>query len=172
MTDIAAGAAASAAAAPEAAVADEASNWNKVIIVAGGSIPDKLGGAKVIVVEQRSAAKFDEKTGEKVSGGEVRASGYPKGADLYYRTEDTASFPDDAEVITLGDNAVAKGVGGFAARGLRVGPGHPAYAAANLAHQRGAKEIQIVGLKAADQELLQPWFDSPKMPQGVAVTFS
>lgn len=172
MSDIATGAAASAATAPEAIAVDTSSGWNRVVIVAGGSIPDKIGNARVIVVEQRSAAKFDEKTGEKLSGGEVRASGYPKDADLYYRTDDTAQFPDGAEIVTLGDTVASKGVGGFSTRGLRVGPGHAAYAAANLAFQRGAKEIQISGLKSADQDLLQPWFDSPKMPQGVAVTFA
>ena len=68
-------------------------------------------------------------------------------------------------------DAKPKGVGGFQVRGLAVGNGLPAYPAANLAWQRGAKDIVIAGLTKADQEALAPFF-TLKMPAGVKIAFA
>lgn len=150
-----------------------AGKWDKVVIVAGGGrTPANAGSRKVIVAEHRGPAEMDAE-GNLKAPGELKTKGYATGADIYYRTDDSVEFQaGDAPVITLGQNIRPSGSGGFSPRGLRTGPGHPAYAAANLAHQRGAKDIEIVGLSKADQESLQVWFDSPKMPQGVKVHFS
>lgn len=146
--------------------------WDRVIIVAGGGrAPANVGARKVIVTEHRAPSSVDD--GGQAVAGELKTKGYASGADAYYRTDESVEFSaGEAPVFTLAQNIRPSGVGGFSSRGLRTGPGHPAYAAANLAHQQGAKDIEIVGLSKADQETLQIWFDSPKMPQGVKVHFS
>lgn len=138
-------------------------SWDRVLVNAGAkSIP--ADGRRVIVAEAMVEA---DKSGVRAS----KTSGYPKDADLYLRVNPELDFGVDAEVITLGVEARAKGVGGFAVRGLAVGNGHPAYPAANLAWQRGAKDIVIAGLTKADQEALAPFF-TLKMPAGVKIAFA
>lgn len=161
-----------AAPAPELEAAP--TNWNRVLIVAKGNVPSNVGRRKVIVVESRGAPIMD---GDQVKEiGSLKASGYPKDADLYYRVDDSVTFDaGDAPVFTLGQNLVPKGVGGLTQRGstgVMTGPGDPAYAGVNLAYHRGATDIEISGLTKADQERLQPWFDSHKFPAGLTVTFS
>lgn len=150
----------------------EGGKWNKVVVVAGGRIPANVGRRRVIVAESRGSATTDEKTGV-VTAGELKTSGYPKDADLYYRSDSSVEFPEGASIYTLSDNVRASGFGGFSSRGsVRLGNTHPAYAAANLAYHRGAKEIEIVGLKEDEKEAMRPWIESPKMPDGVKITLA
>lgn len=151
----------------------EEGGWRRTLIVAGGgSIPGNVGRRKVIVTEHRGDAAYDD-AGVKTADGELKTGRYAKGADLYYRTDASVEFPEDGAVHTLGDTVRVKGVGGFADRGgVRTGPGHPAYAAANLAYQQGARDIEIAGVSKADQETLSTWFASAKMPADVKITFA
>lgn len=172
MTDLpAAGAPASAVLAENPAPEVKAGDWSNTVIIANGRGPADTGRRRVIVTEHRGAPKFNAK-GDVTAPGELKITGYPKDADIFYRTDASVQFPEDGAVFTLGDNLVNKGVGGFSARGVRVGPGDPAYAGVNLAIQRGAKKIEVFGLTKEEQARLQPWFDSPKMPEGVEVTFA
>lgn len=104
-------------------------------------------------------------------------SGYPSGADLYYRTEEAVKFPAKAKIVTLGIDALQDGFWGFTPKwgDVCVGPAHPAFAAANLAYQMGATEIEIVGLVDAEKERLKPYFDdlptNAVAPAQVAVSF-
>ena len=143
--------------------AAKALSWDSVLINAGAkTIP--APGRRIIVAEAMSEA---DKDGVRAS----KTTGYPKDADLYLRANPALDFNTDAPVLTLGEDVRVSGSGGFSLRGLRIGPGLPAYAAANLAWQRGAKDIAIAGLSKADQDVLAPWFAS-KMPDGVKITFA
>lgn len=146
--------------------------WSRVLIVAAGTIKSP-GNRNVIVAEYRAPPKIEGPEDNQVATqGELKTSGYPKDADAYYRTDDAVTFPEGAPVYTLGANIRPAGVGGFARRGLSTGPGLSAYAAANLAWQLGAKDIEISGLTKAEQAQMQPWLDSHKMPDDVKIHFS
>lgn len=143
-----------------------------VIVMAGTDVP----GADIkIVVEARRYSGG----GEEPITVEVKKSHYPKGADIYFRYDPEVSFPADApEVLTMGVDVRQGGLTGFTRQPghLNVGPAHPAFAAANLAYQRGATSIEIIGLTDAEKEKLQPYFDGlashPAEPAQVAVTLA
>ncbi len=123
----------------------------KALVIVGSHQFDKNDKRMVIVVEQRT-----------VKDGEVtlKTDKYPTGADIYFRTVEDVQFPADAkEVLTLGENVFQLHFWGFCpnAPDICVGPASPAYAAANVAAQRGATEIEIVGLSAAEKERLEPF---------------
>lgn len=146
----------------------------KAVVVAGGTnLPD---APIQIVVEGR---KFTVDDDGKITGAETKKSHYPTGAQTYLRYDPEVTFPKDAaEVLTMGVDVFQHNFAGFTRqRGhLNVGPAHPAYAAANLAYQRGATDIEIVGLSDHEKERLQPYFDrlatDPAEPAQVTVTFS
>lgn len=147
-----------AAAEPEAPAVDEGKHWAKTLIVVGkGPIPAGNKRA-VIVVEARS---YDEDLKPT-----LMTSGYPDGADLYYRTDPEVKFPAKANILTLGQNVKQATFWGFCPQmsHLNVGPASPAYGAANRAWQEGAKEIEITGLSTREKEQLKPWFD--KLAEG------
>lgn len=90
----------------------------------------------------------------------VKPDGYPAGADLYYGTDPTVIFPKDAkEVIILGYDVAQLNFWGFSPDPayVCVGPASPAYGAANIAAQRGATQIEIIGLSDAEKERLKPF---------------
>lgn len=163
-------------------LATEADDKKRWLIVAGpGSISGDRG-AGVIVVESHEDPKVDDdgqpvmvrdaETGELVQdSSHLVTSGYAKGADLYIRQSPDVEFPADAHVLTIGDELDQVGFSGFASKPgyVRVGPASAAYAAANLAWQRGATDIKIVGLSGAQKEQLQPYIDGlPNHPNGPA----
>jgi hypothetical protein len=150
--------------------ADGAKRW---VIVAGGTIPSGLSkSVAVIVCEHWDDPVLAEK-GEALLADEnvdsvLKVSGYPTKGDLYFRTDPSVEFnPANpaAPILTLGDNVMQTGTWGFDKRtgGVHVGPAHPAFAAANIAVQRGATEIEIVGLTKRQASLLAPFFD--KLPE-------
>lgn len=150
-------------AAVETTTETKAKSWAAVLVNAGAkAIP--AAGRPVIVVETLHEA---DKAGVRAS----KTTGYPKDGDVYLRANPDLDFGVAAETLTLGVDVRTKGAGGFAVRGLSNGPGIPAYAAANLAWQRGAKDITIAGLSKADQDALAPWF-TIKMPAGVKISFA
>lgn len=127
-------------------------NVKRAVVVAGGSTLPKAD--LVIVVEARTV-----EAGEVV----VKKDGYPKGADIYLRYEASTKFPaGKAEVFTMGLDLQQLNFGGFTRQEgyVNVGPAHPAFAAANLAYQRGATDIEIVGLSDAEKARLQPYLDA------------
>jgi hypothetical protein len=81
--------------------------------------------------------------------------------DLYYRTDETVEFPAKATVVTLGVDVIQGLIWGFSPdpRWAHVGPGSPAYAAANIAYTRGARKIEISGLSDFYKGRLQPFID-------------
>lgn len=176
--------------APEVIAADlqtaEPAKKMKAVVIAGGSTIPK---ADLVVVVQTQTFKpgKDAKPATETEAAEpgepavvtIKKSHYPSGGHVYLRFEDDVQFPADApEVLTLGKNVEQLYMRGFtrAIGYLNVGPAHPAFAAANLAYQRGATEIEIVGLGDAEKEKLQPWFDelpkTPAEPALVAVSFT
>lgn len=165
---------------------DSGKKWDKTLIIAGGG---RLGANEkraVIVTEARIYTLYDTldeaaKDGIHATDGstmavkkvELKLDGYATKADLYYRTDPDVQFGGDAPVLTLGVNVEQGLFWGFSPepRWVHVGPAHPAYAAANLAWQRGAKEIEIVGLSDFEKSKLQPYFDAlpeggPRQPAG------
>lgn len=168
---------------PEAAPkTEDGKKWDKVLVVAGGSIPS---GEKrpVIVCETR-----DDKGGH-------HDHEYPKGGDLYLKIHGPAATdskgneiegkfdepdfgPNEAAALVVGRNIEQGLLWGFSGiQGVvHVGPGHPAYAAANLAYLQGAKEIEIVGLSPYWKAKLQPWFNAlptdKRAPADVKITLS
>lgn len=152
------------------------------VVVAGGNQVPKAD--IVIVVEAATLKKeFAEGDEEKVTPiaceRHVKRQGYPTGADVYLRYDPEVKFPADAaEVLTMGENVEQLYMSGFTRvpGHINVGPAHPAYAGANLAFQRGANHIQIVGLTDAEKEQLQPFFDDlsshPAEPAQVTVSFA
>lgn len=149
------------AAQPAATV--EGKDWSKgaLIIVGNHSIPS---GEKrpVIIVEEWSDVKLDD-DGEMLADGApvLKVDKYPTKGDLYFRTDLAVVFPDGAEVLTLGDNVQQLALWGFSPdiRHVCVGPGCPAFAAANAAYSRGARDIEIVGLSADQQARAKLYFD-------------
>lgn len=164
-------------AAPEVVEAAEAApvaapKKRAVVVVAGMTVPD---ADLKIVTEARSYSGGDDTP----LAIKVKQSGYPTGADTYLRYDPEVAFPRSApEVLTMGVDLAQGGFAGFARQDgvVNVGPAHPAYAAANLAFQRGATEIEIVGLTDAEKEKLRPYFDGlathAAEPAQVAVSFS
>lgn len=134
-------------------------DWKKVLIVAGGNIPS---GEKrvVIVVEHASEPTFHE-DGSLDKGRETKLQGYPTKADLYVRITPEVEFSGDAPVVTVGVDVDQVGVWGLTPdpRHIHVGPGSPTYVAINLAFQRGAQEVEVIGLSKRDTERLKPFVD-------------
>lgn len=129
----------------------------KAVIVAGGSVVPKADIS--IVVEARTYGKPDADGAISIS---VKLDKYPSGADTYLRYDPAVTFPTDApEILTMGENIQQNNFWGFTMQPghLNVGPAHPAYAGANLAAQRGAIDIEIIGLTDAEKEKLRPFFD-------------
>lgn len=141
----------------------EGKDWAKgaLIIVGNHKIPANET-RPVIIVEEWSDAKLDDVGGLLPNGAPVvKADGYPAKGDLYFRTDESVVFPADAEVLTLGDNVQQLLTWGFSPdiRHVCVGPGCPAFAAANAAYTRGAHDIEITGLSAAQLARAKPFFD-------------
>jgi hypothetical protein len=142
----------------------------KALVIVGNHQFERAGKRFVVVTEQRTVEKDGTVT--------VKTDGYPAGADLYYRTDDSVTFPKDAKVVTLGVDVMQGHFAGFAQNEnyVNVGPASPAFAAANLAAQNGAKKIEIIGLTDAEKERLQPYFDTlskdPVNPSDAAVTLT
>jgi hypothetical protein len=159
-------------AAPRDEVADvveaERKKWRKTLVVCGGRIPTDES-RKVIVVESRTLPKTQidgtlalDAGGKPVEPGGYKKTGYPTKGDLYYRTEPDVEFPEGSQVLTLGVDVIQGTFWGFCPDMpvVNVGPCHPAYAAANLAFQRGAEEIEIIGLQADEKAKLLPYFNA------------
>lgn len=162
------------------AVASEPEGRKTAVIVAGGSEVPK---ADIVIVVEHASLTFRDEPAEaggdpvRVSDRKLKKQGYPAGAQTYLRYDPEVAFPKDAaEVMTMGVDVQQHNFAGFTKQLglLNVGPAHPAYAAANLAYQRGATHIRIVGLSAYEKERLQPYFDGlatdPAGPAQVAVT--
>lgn len=143
----------------------------KAVIIVGSAVLPKTGKQLVIVAEAR--------TPDSDGVPQWKRDGYPEGADVYFRTETGTVFPASApEVITLGIDIQQFSFQGFtrALGYVCVGPAHPAYAAANIAYQRGATDIKIVGLSDSEKEHLKKFFDvlptDPVAPAQVKVSFA
>lgn len=133
-------------------------DWAKVIILAGGgkSLPTK-NGAKVIVAETRTQPGED---GTGAGQYDAEAS-YPKNADAYVghfgfdaENKPNGLFADiDGPKFIIGDNVKQFGIGGVSRQPgfLSVGNGSSIVAAANLALQKGAKEVTVVGMTDHDK---------------------
>lgn len=166
---------------PASEAAPPRDGGKKAIIIVGNHKWEKPvpRGTIVIVTEGRT---YERNAKDEIVGAKVKTDGYPTEADLYFRTEPGVSFPHSVEatrIITLGDNVLQGNFWGFTPNPqfVHVGPAHPAYAAANLAWQRGADKITIVGLEKHEQERLQPYFDGLATDiiapaPGVTVTFA
>lgn len=143
------------AAAVDTPEASERKRWKKALIIVGNHRIPADNKRPVIIVESRT---FKIEDGN-VTGTELKTSGYPAGGDLYFRTTEEVEFPKDAKVLTLGDNVQQGLLWGFSPdpRWVNVGPAYPAYAAANIAWQRGAEEIEIIGLSDHEKERLAPF---------------
>lgn len=157
--------------------AAERKRWKKAVVIVGShKVPaDKPS----IVVEQRTA------TVEKVEGQDDKVTlhekkdGYPANADIYLGYVDGAEFPKGAkQILRVGENIRQGGLWGFNGdpRLVNVGPASLAYAGANLAWQRGAEEIEIIGLSDAEKERLAPYIaklpTDPTGPAQVKITLS
>ena len=150
---------------------DEA-GWSRAVVVASGRVPQGIGRRKVIVVETQTQAAVRNEDGSEKEPARYKVEGYPSDADLYYGVTGEAKFPADKPAFILGQNVRPSGNGGFSPKGVRVANGHPAYAAANLAYQQGARDIVIAGVSKADQEKLEPWFASSKIPEDAKISFA
>lgn len=147
----------------------EEADWAKVVIVSDA--PERLPAhkdAKVIIAERRTqpdeqglgAGGFDE-TAEYSGNGDAYV-GY---ARVNEPGEAEAIFPKaKAPVFLMGQNVKQFGLGGLSRQAgyLSVGPAHPVYVAVNLAHQKGAKEVEITGLTDHDKAVLSPWLEKIK----------
>lgn len=145
-----------------AAELEEAPQLHKtkaVVIVGNHRFPSDRSDTLVIVTEERKITMSDD--GEAVKDVQLKTSGYPSGADLYYRTDAAVEFPHNAQVLTLGVDVQQGMLWGFSpdVAWVHVGPASPAYAAANLAWQRGATEIEIIGLDDREKAQLQAFID-------------
>ncbi|AKU43437.1 hypothetical protein CPT_Sansa33 [Caulobacter phage Sansa] len=137
----------------ETLVDDEAvkNEWAKALVLAGGGerMPNR-DGRKVIVVQ--------------VTGVDADKATYPKSGDAYLGYaggEEPFSSEITAPVFLLGGNVRQKGFRGLSKISgyLCVGPSHPAFAAVNLAWQKGARDVKVVGLTDAEAAHLRPWFE-------------
>lgn len=156
---------------PAVAVTPEEGAPTKAIVIVGSGVLPKGGKQLVIVSEAR--------TPDADGAPQWKKDGYPEGADIYFRTDVATNFPTSApEVITLGVDIQQFSFQGFtrALGYVCVGPAHPAYAAANIAYQRGATDIKIVGLSDSEKEHLKKFFDvlptDPVAPAQVKVSFA
>lgn len=152
------------------ALATDADDKKKWLIVCGKTPITGDRGAGVIVVESHEYPEVDD-DGNHVKDAPRTLTGYAKGADLYVRQSDDVEFPADAQVVTIGETVQQGGFGGFAKKvgEVHVGPASAAFAAANLAWQRGATDIKIIGLDDRQKAHLQPFIDDlPTHPHGAA----
>lgn len=145
----------------------EGKDWSKGALIIVGKHPiAKDEKRPIIVVEEWSDPTIDE-SGHTPAGeeGRVKADDYPTRGDLYVRTTEDVTFPDKAPVVMIGgtgpNDVQQLAPWGFSPdpRWVCVGPGHPWFAAANIAWQRGARDIEIVGLTDLQKERLQPFID-------------
>lgn len=143
------------------------SGLRAAVVVGAGVLPNDYD--LVIVAEGRVYAE---------DGSSVAvAGGYAKGADLYLAISEGVSFPAKSKALRVGHDVKQHELWGFTlvTGFVNVGPAHPAYAAANLAYQRGFTAIDIHGLTAGEKERLAPWFDALAThavePAQVAVSF-
>lgn len=163
-------------AAPAAAATDDDNPWAKhgALIVAGapGKMPTK-GSRKVIVAENRLQVPEKDVPADFTSQDDKAT--YPKGGDVYYGyarvvdpnapdAEANRIFGDsaaEAEVVLMGDTVRQFSHEGLSRKpgSLSVGPGHPVYGAVNIAWQRGARDVKVVGLRDDEIKALRPWFD-------------
>lgn len=148
------------AAVPVALPDVEGDGKKRWLIVAGGAIP---AGEKrpVIVVETREASTKEMNNGvEQTVPGPIKLNGYPTKAALYLRITPEVEFPADAPVITIGQEVTQGGFFGFTPQVgyVNVGP-HPAWAGANLAWQKGATDIEIIGLTDEQKAKVQHFVD-------------
>lgn len=157
-------------------LAPEPSDRRTAAIIAGGTAVPK---ADIIIVVERATFKRPEGSEpDAVAKRVATKQGYPAGAQTYLRYDPEVNFPADAEVLTMGVDVQQGSLYGFTRRigELNVGPASPVYAAANLAYQRGATHIEIVGASDAEKERLQHYFDRlsdyPVDPAQVTVSFS
>lgn len=158
--------------APSAAVSPPVEGYKKAVVVAGGSsIPD--ADLKVVVESRKYSGGVDDVP----LTSEPKKSHYPAGADLYIRYDTEVQFPKDApEILTVGVDVQQHNFWGFTRQlgSVNVGPAHAAYVGANLAYQRGATHIDIVGLTDGEKERLKPFFDrlptDPVEPAQVVVS--
>lgn len=138
---------------PVAESAVEVPTTKKALIIVGNHKFDRNDKRMVIVVE---AAVYD-----KEGHATPKLDGYPGGANMYYRVTPDVVFPESegAEYITLGIDIEQFLFWGFSPdpRYLSVGPASPAFGAANIAAQRGATEIEIVGLTENEKDRLAPY---------------
>lgn len=145
----------------------EANEWEKVVIVTNA--PERLPAhkeAKVIIAERRTQP--DEKG---LGAGQHDAEAvYSKNADAYVGHAqfdkdggEINVFPDASgkPVFLIGGNVRQFGLGGVSRQPgfLSVGPGSSIVAAANLALQKGAKEVRITGMTDHDKAIVGPWLD-------------
>lgn len=158
---------------PSAVTPEPEAKKTAVVVVSGMTIPE--ADIRIVVESRKYSGSSD---GQPLTS-EVKKSHYPKGADLYVRYDPEVTFPADAaEVLTIGDNVLQHNFWGFTRQvgSVNVGPAHAAFAAANLAYQRGATHIEIIGLDSAEKERLQPFFDrlstDPVEPAKVAVSLT
>lgn len=148
-------------------------DWSKTTIVVGAApIPNTNGGA-VIVCEGRNfiigeSGEVVGKTEENPSPITLIKEGYAEGGDLYFRTDPDVQFPASAagKIVTLGRDVTQGGFWGFSPQPstINVGPAFPAYGAANIAWQKGATEISIVGLSDWEKSRLMPFINA--LPEG------
>lgn len=145
----------------EAASPDE--GWEKAVIVARGRIPADASGPVIVV---QTSERQEVKASHRHTGlGAIKDSTYPKSAALYFAIGDEAQFGDRSPVARAGvrgrGNVAVFGYNKFSLRPgtVNVGPASPVYAAANYAYNKGARSIEIVGLKPDEITALRPWFD-------------
>lgn len=158
-------------------LAPEPTGHLKAVVVAG---PGDVPKADIVVVVETGKFQREPDAGEDAPLVRVaKKSNYHAGADVYLRYDPEVKFPADAaEVLTMGQTVQQAGFAHFnrTIGFLNVGPAHPAFAGANLAWQRGATDIVIVGLSDAEKEQLRPYFDAlsnhAAEPIQVAVSFA
>lgn len=161
----------------DAVASDEDNPWAKhgAFIVAGApkTMPKGKGDRMVIVAENRLPLPEGDVPAD-FSSDDLEAT-YPKGAAIYYgyatvvdpdkpADEQRRIFgdsTDEGEVILMGDHVRQFSHEGLSRKTgwLSVGPGHPVYGAVNIAWQRGARDVKVVGLRDDEIKALKPWFD-------------
>lgn len=148
------------AAAPAAVV--DGKDWSKgaLIIVGNHSIPS--GDKRPVIIVEESSDPKNGDDGYLAEGGApvTKTDKYPTKGDLYVRISPEVNFPDGATVITVGEDVQQLSPWGFSPdiRHVCTGP-HPAFAAANIAYSRGARDIEIVGLSQFYKDRMQPFVD-------------
>lgn len=143
-------------------VAPEPEQKKKAVVVVGSVSP--IPSADIVIVVEAATFKRPEGAEKDAPATErhVKKTGYPTGADTYLRYDTEVKFPADAaEVLTMGVDLSQLNFRGFTRQlgMINVGPASPAYAGANLAYQRGATDIRIVGLTDDEVARLKPYVD-------------